>query len=78
MSGVHIFITVWCILALGLGTLFTVRPDLVNRMYLRQYGHPPTAFQQALNRFGGVFFIILALVIGSLTIAGRFPPDPML
>lgn len=79
MSGAAIFILVWSVLAIVLGTLFTWHPEgienVAERWGLRSMRtQRARRFQVHLNRFGGVLFVILGIMFIVLVAVGALPP----
>lgn len=80
VSGAAIFILVWGVLAIVLGTLFTWHPEgienVAERWGLRNMRTQRTRrFQVYLNRFGGVLFVLLGITFIVLVTVGVLPPQ---
>lgn len=79
MSGGAIFILVWSVIAIVMGTLFTWHPEgienIAERWGLRSMRSQRTRrFQLQLNRFGGGLFVLLGIAFIVLVTVGVLPP----
>lgn len=77
----HVFILIWGIAALGMGVLFTFRPEIPADVYIAQASH--TRFTKRLRerlaprgrilvwyRIGGVLFMVLGVMMPILVFTG--------
>lgn len=78
------FLLLWCVLAVGLGTFFLVRPQIVYTMYRAMMGVTkvtdrlreelaPERLGLVVYRVGGGFFLVTGLLVGFSVLSGRLP-----
>ncbi|MFB2597714.1 hypothetical protein ACEXQE_07975 [Herbiconiux sp. P17] len=81
MTGPQLFIVLWGLGALALGSLFAFRPDIVIRAYrwnLTNYPlgkglrarMAPRKWMATFYRIGGVVFMVLGVTVGILGLIG--------
>lgn len=87
MNDGQFFFYAWALLALGLGTLFAIRPDFVIKAYRRNVELYPLpkktkarmmevpSYTALMYRVGGVAFIIAGLTVGTLAALGVLRAD---
>ncbi|MFJ4175877.1 hypothetical protein [Microbacterium sp. NPDC089696] len=83
---VIIFLSVWSLGALGIGALFAFRPEIPADMYIAQADSirgvrrlrrrlAPRARILVWYRIGGVFFMVMGVVMPVLALTGVLPLD---
>lgn len=79
MSGAAIFIVLWALIAICVGTSVALRPAAVERLGTRMgnrfgYTERTRRLQVHLNRIGGIFFVVAGGVVAVLVMIGVMPP----
>lgn len=79
MSGAAIFILLWALFAICVGTFVAWRPAAVERLATRignRFGYTERTrrLQVHLNRIGGMFFVVAGVVVAVLVMIGVMPP----
>ncbi|SDZ53302.1 hypothetical protein SAMN05216554_4480 [Herbiconiux ginsengi] len=81
MTGTQVFVVLWGVGAVLLGSLFAFRPDLVIRMYTWNLGNyplgkrlrrrmAPRPWMATFYRVGGIIFMCLGVAVGTLAAVG--------
>ncbi len=79
VSGAAIFILLWALIAICVGTFAALRPAAVERLATRMgsrfgYSERTRRLQVHLNRIGGIFFVVAGGVFAVLVVTGVMPP----